>query len=164
MEISRQMGIHVVRDTDAGVLKNECGRSYYNGEKWAIVYDDSMPCTAIRYTLAHELGHIFLGHPLSKKKYMSMGNGIYKAECSERQADYFAERLLCPACVLWALELESAEQIAELCQVELSVAERRYKRLEELRKKGKFLTHPLERELLENFIPYIESIEDINEL
>lgn len=48
-----------------------------------IVYNDSKDIATIRFTLAHELGHIILDH-----------NGKY--EYQEKEADCFARNLLCP--------------------------------------------------------------------
>ena len=159
-KLADDAGVHLVKDSDAEVLRGEYGRVFYNGKNWIIVYNDSLPYHICRYTIAHELGHVFLQHQLTKKKYKSMGNGIYKAKRSELHADYFADRLLCPACVLWALELDTPEKIAELCAVDMDVAKRRLKRLEELKKRNRFLTDPLEKELYENFLPFIETVRE----
>ena len=159
-KIAEVSGVHLVRDSDAKILKKAYGRIYHNGQSWIIVYDDSLPCEMSRYIIAHELGHIFLQHQIIKKKYTSMGDNVFDEKTSERYADYFAERLLCPACVLWALKLDTPRKITELCLVEQEVAERRLKRLTELKKRGKFLTDPLEREVYEKFLPFIRSVKN----
>ena len=158
MDIAKSAGIYVVRDSEAGVLNGEHGRSYYRNGKWMIVYNDSLPEPTERFTIAHELGHVFLGHPMTRQKYMKTAGIQYKTKTSEAQANSFAERLLCPACVIWAIELESPEAIASFCEVDISVAKRRHARMEILRKRGRFLTDPDEMELFNLYLPYINYI------
>lgn len=67
----------------------------------------------LNFTLAHELGHIVLGH---------RGND----PGAEAEADCFASHLLCPRPALRLLQAKCgaiyAEQVAELCYVSLSAA------------------------------------------
>ena len=156
MDIAKTAGVYVVRDSDTNVLCGEYGRAYYKNGKWMMVYDDRLPEEKARYVLAHELGHVFLGHPEVRRKFMLKGK--YKSQVSEKQADAFAERLLCPACVIWAMELNSPEAIASFCEVDIDMAQRRHARMEILRKRGKFLTDPDERALFNMYLPYINHI------
>lgn len=109
-----------------------------------------------RFTAAHELGHILLGH------IGNYGNLINREPSPddnpiEQDANVFASRLLAPACVLWALKVDSAAQIAELCDISIQAAEFRMKRMTLLYERDKFLTSPLERQVYEQFIPWISS-------
>lgn len=107
-----------------------------------------------RFTAAHELGHIILGHVgragLVNREPSERDNPI------ERAANVFASRLLAPACVLWGCNAYEPEQIMQLCNISRQAAEFRAARMRELRERGKFLTSPLEREVYQQFLPYIE--------
>jgi Zn-dependent peptidase ImmA (M78 family) len=109
-----------------------------------------------KFTAAHELGHIILGHvgkyELITRDPSPGDNPI------EQAANSFAARLLSPACVLWGCHVRSAEDIAELCQISLPAARYRWQRMQLLYKRGKFLTHPLERKVFEQFREFIEGI------
>ena len=156
LKITRHHGIHVIKNSCVNVLnKNEKGRSYFSGTDWHVVYDDSCPTQISRFTVAHELGHIFLKHELKLLEYGHM-RSINPKPLSEEQADKFAVRLLCPACVLWGLDLHTAEEIARHCRVDMSIAEKRARRMKTLYGRGKFLTSPLEHELYQQFLPYIK--------
>lgn len=69
----------------------------------------------------------------------------------------FAARLLAPACVLWGINAQTAEQIATVCNISHEAAKIRAERMEVLRKRGKFLTSPLERQVYKQFENYIEN-------
>lgn len=107
-----------------------------------------------RFTAAHELGHIILGHVgregLVNREPSERDNPI------ERAANVFASRLLAPACVLWGCNAYTPEQIMQLCNISRQAAEFRAARMCELRERGKFLTSPLERAVYEQFLPYIK--------
>ncbi|MGN0517458.1 MAG: ImmA/IrrE family metallo-endopeptidase [Acutalibacteraceae bacterium] len=108
-----------------------------------------------RFTIAHELGHLLLGHVgkynLVNREPSPSDNPI------EHEANVFASRLLAPACVLWGCHVKTAADIVDLCDISPKAAEFRMKRMEELYKRNKFLTSPLERQVyaqFNNFIKY----------
>lgn len=157
LAIARAANIHVIRNTLVNQLSDgEMGKALTNGRDWIIIYDDTQSIDVCRFTLAHELGHIFLGHDLKYAKYAGIQEFVGKGK-SEQQADAFAARLLCPACILHSLDLNTAEQIATACRVPLDVAARRADRMRELNKRNQFLTNPLEKEVYENFQTYLSS-------
>ena len=155
LAIARAANVRVVRNSLANRLEDgEKGKVLTNGHDWIIVYDDTQPVPVCRFTLAHELGHVFLGHDLKYAKYAGIQEFAGKGK-SEQQADAFAVRLLCPACILHSLNLTTAEQIADACRVPLDVAARRANRMRELNKRNQFFTSPLEKEVYENFRAYL---------
>lgn len=107
--IARRAGIRVVKDSDVGELRrDEYGASIKCADSWTIVYDDSLPAEESRFVIAHELGHIFLGHDF---KYSGDATIIDERKLrSETQADMFAERLLAPAFALHELEITDADR------------------------------------------------------
>lgn len=59
--------------------------------EYVIYYDDVNAGTnKQRFSVAHEIGHIVLGH---------IDEGIEDSEKAEKEADYFAGYLLCPECL-----------------------------------------------------------------
>ena len=106
-----------------------------------------------RFTVAHELGHILLGHV---RKYELVNREISPNDNPiEQEANVFASRLLAPACVLWGLKVQSADEISQLCDISPTAAEYRWQRLQELYKRNKFLVAPLEREVFNQFQKFI---------
>lgn len=111
-----------------------------------------------RFTCAHELGHIILGHvgvyQLRNREPDVTDNKI------EQAANVFASRILAPACVLWGCEAFEEEEISRLCNISRQAASFRAKRMQELNRRGKFLTSTLEREVYSRFTPYISEIKN----
>ena len=157
LHVAFSSGIRVIRNSLVhDLLPGENGKTYFDGERWTILYDDLNATELSRYTIAHELGHIFLGHELQHSKYA--GTKEFKeTPTSEKHANAFAIRLLCPACVIWRMELHTADEIARCCRVEPELAAARAKRMKTLYTRGKFLTDPMEQELDKRFQGYIQS-------
>lgn len=156
--------IKVALDNDITLLKNsdakklaidEVGISIFDGGQWFVVYDDSLPLGRKRFTVAHELGHIFLGHPLIAG-YRYTRISAPNLPPTETEANIFASRLLCPACVLWGLHLRTAAEIADCCEISIEAASIRAERMSELYKRKKFLTNPLEKQVFEQFRGFID--------
>lgn len=107
-----------------------------------------------RFTAAHELGHILLGH-VGKYKLVnrepSPGDNPI-----EQEANVFAARLLAPACVLWGCGVQTADDIQRLCGISRPAAEYRMERMKILYARNKFLTSPLERQVYTQFAAYIQ--------
>lgn len=123
-----------------------------NGHPVIYVSKSAIPARQ-RFTTAHELGHILLGHigryELVNREPDPGDNPI------EHAANVFASRLLAPACVLWGCGARTPEEIMMLCGISRQAAEFRTARMEELYRRNKFLTSPLERAVYEQFAEYI---------
>lgn len=131
-----------------------------------IFWDDSMPMPRQRFTIAHELGHIYNGDigivPTLRNKEPSE-----KDHPEETAANIFAARILAPACVLWGLGVQDSETIAEICAISDEAAKWRWERLKLLyererkfiEKYGKtcFLMSPLEQKVFKQFKRYIRN-------
>ena len=88
-------------------------------------------------------------------------------DMSESEARAFADRILCPTAILNFLGVNSAEEIAEICGVDMEMAKRRYVRLCRARHfdkkrrndngRGTFLLNGIERLLYENMKDFIEA-------
>lgn len=155
LKIAEECNVHVIKNSQVCELKSgEDARTYCNGNKWIIIFNDKNCSEASRFAIAHELGHILLGHEKAFLKYSSLEHFTYKPK-SEQQADMFALRLLCPACVLMEMSINSADDISSYCCIPYSYAEQRSKRMNELTKRNKFYKSELEKHVYTNFSKYI---------
>lgn len=155
LSVARRMGVRVIRNSTVGeLLPNENGKAYFDGVHWIIIYNDQNTAEMSRFTIAHELGHILLGHELAHARYAQIEEFAHKPK-AEQQADTFALRLLCPACVLWELGVTAPEEIASVCRISKSSAQKRARRLSALAKRNCFLSSPLERAVREQFSAYM---------
>lgn len=157
IDIAKRSNITVLKYSDVNKNRlqyNESGATFFEKNRIYIVYRNSSTLEHCRFTVAHELGHIFLGHPLTMNGSFYRKFNITKPEI-EQAADIFASRLLAPACVLWGLNLHTAEEIAEVCNISLPAAKIRAERMELLYKRNKFLISPLEKQVFDNFSDYI---------
>lgn len=118
-----------------------------------IFVSSNCPATRQRFTAAHELGHILLGH-VGKYELVNREPGPGDNPI-EQAANVFASRLLAPVCVLWALDARSPEEIAALCQISIQAAAFRAERMAILYERGRFLSSPLEREVYHQFEAFI---------
>lgn len=160
LKIARSANIHVKKNSTINdLLPDEDAKSYYDGQQWIIIYNDLNDITTSRFAIAHELGHIFLGHATTHTKYANVREFGSKPK-SEQQADMFALRLLCPACVLMGIDLHSAEEIAHVCRVPLRWAKMREGRMETLYKRQQFLTSNIESAVYKQFESFRTNAEE----
>lgn len=157
-DIARRANIMVFKYSEVDqsrLSEGESGATFFEKDTIYIVYRDTEPKERCRFTIAHELGHIFLGHKLIGNNVLQKFD-VSKPEI-EQEADVFASRLLAPACVLWGLNLHTAEEIAAACNITISAARARAERMKVLYRRGKFLTSPLEKRVYKQFEDYIKS-------
>ena len=152
--IAKQLGIKVIKNSDIHELQNgERGVTLFKNEHWYIIFDDAESVPVCRFTVAHELGHILLGHMLVNDiKYRT----FEKRDEEEQAADMFAARLLAPACVLHELHATTATEIAKICNISMPAAEKRAERMAILEARNKYYLHPLERRVRQQFDDFIK--------
>ena len=68
--------------------------------EWTIYYNDEMPKRRIRFTIMHELGHIWLDH-------------TEHSELAEAEANHFAKYSLAPPPLIHQLQIEDYIELAE---------------------------------------------------
>ena len=155
LRIVQESGIEVRKNSSAHILTGgQSGILIKLGNIWYLVYDDECVIGRRRFTIAHELGHLFLGHPFVSKSYGIALDSSFPD--TEMEADLFASRLLMPACVLWKLGATSAEDISRVCNVSRAAASNRERRMKILLERNAFLSSPLEQKVFEQFRPWIE--------
>lgn len=161
--ICRNKGYRLLLDSKGSYLQaNDRGVTFLNDGQWQIVLNPSDSVPVRRYTLAHELGHIYLKHSLHDGKFgRSFGIQRISKTPEEYQAERFAIDILAPACVLWGLNLHTAEDISEICNISMQSAKIRAERMELLYQRNMFLSHPLERQVLKQFSRFVENYQII---
>ncbi len=120
------------------LLESERGKTIYIDGQCFIIIRDTEPMPMQRYTIAHEIGHILLGQ-----------------DSTEYEAERFAIGILAPACILWALELNIPQEIASICNISIHSATIRAERMTILKQRNKFLVHPLEQQVYNQFKQFI---------
>ena len=103
---------------DIAILcKSYSGATHYdpNTDRYLILYNSEMNYGRIHWTLAHEIGHICLGHLEIRKR-----DGIAHNECGgfydrfENEADYFAWNLLAPLPIMREMNIQSPTEISSI--------------------------------------------------
>ncbi len=94
-----------------------------------ILYDDSVPYEMRRFLIASAVGYFVLGHAKPEKCINAV---VQISEQEQLQAGIFAARLLAPLSVLWAMGVQSADEIRRLCRIPKATAEKRWERLLEM--------------------------------
>lgn len=150
--LCRQMGIQVryFTPTDGN---DGCSTILFGRPK--ILVSDQCSPERQRFTVAHELGHILLGH-VGEAELVNREPGPGDNPI-EQEANVFASRLLAPACVLWALDIHEPEEIAALCRISYQAAKFRAERMKLLYERNRFLTSPMERRVYEKFGEFIQN-------
>lgn len=137
--------------------KNGDGFSFKLANQYYIVFNDSVHYLGrIPFTLAHEIGHILLGHVETITFYRNCEIDSQAME-KEIQANILGRDILMPAVVLSVLDVHSAKEIAKLCNISIQSSKIRAKRLKELCQRNCFQFHPLERSVMLQFKDYIEN-------
>lgn len=78
-----------------------------------VAYNQANPYSRISFSLAHELGHIILGHP-------------YKDEGFEKEANYFASNILAPRIAIHYAHCQNAADVSHVFGLSLEAAEYAY--------------------------------------
>ena len=126
-----------------------------------ICIERGRPPRRARFTVAHELGHILLGH-VGKYTLVNREPSPHD-DPVEQAANAFAARLLAPACVLWGCRVSSAAEIAALCGISDMAARYRWERMKVLLERGKFCQSPIERRVYYQFSDFVLNYRDRQE-
>lgn len=131
------------------------GLTFYLRNTPVVLFDETVQPQRARFTVAHEVGHIVLGH-VRPGGFTPVNREPQPGDAPEEtEANQFAARLLAPACVLWGLDIHTPEEIMRLCHISGQAARFRAERMRELYRRRRFLTSPLEREVFGQFQPFM---------
>ncbi len=153
--VEKSENIRLIKNSRVNILKDKSsGMTVCENKIFNIIYNDTENSRRCRFTIAHELGHIFLGHLL-------INTPAYRTfavrDDNESAANVFARDLLAPACVLHELNVIAAADISNLCNISLEAATYREQRMRELEARNAWYLHPLERKVRAQFEDFIES-------
>ena len=107
------------------------GFTQYIHGNYVVFYNPTNPIPRIRWTLAHELGHILMGHFASG--YSTPGNPPLdqgEKAWEDVMADRFASQLLCPLPGVFLCGPSSQGELAQLCDLSAQAAGITWGRLE----------------------------------
>lgn len=106
-----------------------------------------------RFALAHEVGHILLGHVGQVYPLISCEPDPVNEPGAELDADCFAGELLAPTCVLRACYIQGPEEISALCGLTLKTGAFWWKHMEHMMAVHSYT--PFEGRVLRQFEQYI---------
>lgn len=124
-------------------------------DEYLIIYDERVDNSQrVRWTLAHEIGHIVMGHLVHFDATALNRRGLTKEEYGvlEVEAHYFASDLLAPKTIVRRFDFQDKPQgISLICDISKEAAE---KRLKEIKRIG-FDYYPTENLILRNFYNHL---------
>jgi Zn-dependent peptidase ImmA (M78 family) len=122
--------------------------------RFIICYNSSLPFYVCRWTLLHEIGHIYLRH-VAPETPLLMRVRSENRSLLEIEAQGFARRVLCPSIVLHNCKAFEPEEIIHLCGISREAAGYRSEYIKKLEARGKFGLHPLENVVERQFAPFV---------
>ena len=153
--ITNELWIKQIRNCDLQkplLHPNQNGLAILSKGKFYIIYNEKDNLQERRFTLAHEIGHILLGHLLSNPTSQQ------EKKIREQEADIFATLLLAPICVVQALKLQTPEELQSVCNMPYQYAQWHFKFIKSNLKKYYVLhTKKLTTEILKQFQRYIDN-------
>lgn len=120
-----------------------------------VFYNSSLPVGRKRFTVAHEIGHLVLGHVGKGMATVENREPTGAERGEEQQANQFAARLLAPACVLHEIGAIEPDEIQTLCGISNQAAKFGAERMRDLERRGRYYTSELERQVFKQFESYI---------
>lgn len=147
-------------------VRGVCVSLRIRGRWHLFLRDNQLNGARRRFAIAHELGHLLLGHETKSlapgvRRFLSDENAGDLIEDPEDLQDYaadiFAIRLLAPACLLHELHMDTPAGIMNLCGLPPRAASLRAERMELLNERDAYYTNPLERQVRDAFRPFLLS-------
>ena len=118
--------------------------------QYVIWYNNCNPTARVRWTIMHELGHIFLGH-------MEEGNDVAFNGAADRETDAWAAAVLCPLPVVHLCDVASPQELARLTGLSTQAARYNYEKLQQLRSRGELFKNEAEQALACHFLAFISA-------
>lgn len=135
-EVMERTGLDYLRVREGFGSDDACAAVNCVNNTAVIYYNDIdkslLRTNRIRWTFAHELGHIALKHHQTfELSRFNRGMPEPEYKIAEAEADLFASYILVPHTALYYLGIKSAEDIRDICRISQAAAENRmadYKR------------------------------------
>lgn len=119
---------HCERQTVIRILGSSDGYTIWDGTNYSIAYnDDPKLGDRTRFTIMHEIGHIYLGHLLDFEATKIYRGSLTKCEYRvlENEANVFARNVLSPVSMYLTLKNKSATNVAHTFGITTTAAEAR---------------------------------------
>lgn len=160
-EISKLTGYSRM-DIMRSVIKSIDGGTLYVDGNIVVVYNERIRSTQrIRWTITHELAHIWLGH-FDIPNLTSLSDE--KRNVLDREADYVTKEVLAPLGLLGTLRITDSAGIRELCGLSKKAADIREGELRKLRDSRVYrLSTSYSCEHFQRFLTPISVCQDQNE-
>jgi len=175
--LSRDVGMEIVPFPDSGEQPRlwdmvqragggMCVSLRIRGAWHIFLREQGMDDAARRFSVAHELGHLLLGHETyalspGVRAFRSRENAGDLMEDPDSLEDYaadiFAIRLLAPACLLHEMRIDTPGGIMRACALPPRAAALRAERMEVLNQRDAFFVHPLEKQVRQAFLPFLRA-------
>lgn len=129
-ELAKEKGVWIEDIIDA--FQSEDGYTIYDGSNYTIAYNDTIYSKGrIRFTLMHEIGHIYLKHLLDFEETVLTRSTLTenKYKTLENEANSFARNLLAPVMVVKDLDLKTNYDLVDFFGLSQSAAKVRLKSL-----------------------------------
>lgn len=110
------------------IINGKDGSTLYCDGEYRIIYNERIRSRGrIRWTIAHEIGHIVLSHLEDFTQLNVFCNSLTVREMAvlDREADIFAAELLAPMSLLRILGICETESIMQVCSLSREAAENR---------------------------------------
>lgn len=109
--LSEKRGVPVHDISELFGSNDGCTHYDIKKNRYLVAYNSAKYPSRVRWTLAHELGHIICGHFPEVERLGTDGVSDPLWQTMEDEADYFAASLLAPIPALRALNVKSSEDI-----------------------------------------------------
>lgn len=119
-QCNRQTVIHILGSSD--------GCTIWDGTNYSIAYNDEQKLgDRVRFTIMHEIGHIYLGHLLDFEATKIYRGSLTKSEnrVLENEANAFARNVLSPVSMYLTLKNKSVQNVAHTFGITTAAAEAR---------------------------------------
>lgn len=123
---------HCSLDKVCTCLRSSDGKTILESQYYSIAYNDFKTDTRIRFTLMHELGHIYLNHLVDFEKTEmlrdgKLSSGLTKQEYKvlESEANAFARNVLSPVSMFLTLKDKSIKNVSRTFGISPSASETR---------------------------------------
>lgn len=153
-EIASNTGIKIIRNSAVNIISpDKAAGSMFTDGQWYVVYNDDCTRRESRFRIARELGHILMGH----KPSVSYGTGSAEVvRFLELEADIFALGILAPEYVLYKLNIHTADEIVQLCDISGEYARLREETLKKRYRRAKINVPEYEQQVYLKFKDYTE--------